>query len=87
MLNCRGNCQAEMLIGFELTSDFEPVRPKANRHDLTMKQPANIGMFYGVRDSRTLTDNADLLSLLGTNCQRDKELDPKIFKSLKYKKT
>ncbi|TNY95368.1 hypothetical protein CGK57_23525 [Vibrio parahaemolyticus] len=53
MLNCRGNCQAKMLIGSELTNDFEPVRPEANRHDLTMKQPANIGMFYGLRDSRT----------------------------------
>ncbi|WP_447027755.1 hypothetical protein [Vibrio parahaemolyticus] len=45
MLNCRGNCQAEMQIGLELTSDFEPVKQEANRHDLTMKQPANIGMF------------------------------------------
>ncbi|HDY7928946.1 TPA: hypothetical protein RQK50_004459 [Vibrio vulnificus] len=53
MLNCRGNCQAEMLIGLELRSDFEPVKQEANRHDLTMKQPANIGMFYGLSNSRT----------------------------------
>ncbi|MDE1337658.1 hypothetical protein [Vibrio aestuarianus] len=53
MLNCRGNCQAKMLIGKEPQSDFEPVKHEANRHDLTMKQPANIGMFYGQRDSRT----------------------------------
>ncbi|HAS8425238.1 TPA: hypothetical protein I7747_21825 [Vibrio vulnificus] len=53
VLNCRGNCQAEMLIGSEPKSDFEPVKPEANRHDLTMKQPTNIGMFYELRDSRT----------------------------------
>jgi len=53
MLNCRGNCQAEVLIGKEPQSDFEPVRQEANRHDLTMKQPTNIRMFYGLRDSRT----------------------------------
>ncbi|RTZ13489.1 hypothetical protein EJ063_20030 [Vibrio aquaticus] len=74
-----------MLLGNEPESDFEPVKPKADRHDLTMKQPANIGMFYGLSDSRTEADNADLLSLLGTNCQRDKELEPKTFKPLKYK--
>ncbi|HHF3143101.1 TPA: hypothetical protein ACPJ1R_004396 [Vibrio alginolyticus] len=39
MANCRGNCQAEMLIGEEPRSDFEPVKSEANRHDLTMKQP------------------------------------------------
>ncbi|WHE21984.1 hypothetical protein PVE41_02275 [Vibrio vulnificus] len=53
MANCRGNCQAEMLLGYEPKSDFEPVKPEASRHDLTMKQPANIGMFYGPSDSRT----------------------------------
>ncbi len=53
MANCRGNCQAEMLLGNEPESDFEPVKQDADRHDLTMKQPANIGMFYGLRDSRT----------------------------------
>ncbi|EHR1005963.1 TPA: hypothetical protein ACF37V_004726 [Vibrio parahaemolyticus] len=52
MLNCRGNCQAEMLIGKELQSDFKPVKQETDRQDLTMKQPANIGMFYGLRDSR-----------------------------------
>ncbi|WP_176289409.1 hypothetical protein [Vibrio sp. JPW-9-11-11] len=53
MANCRGNCQAEILLGYEPESDFKPVKPEANRHDLTMKQPANIGMFYGLRNSRT----------------------------------
>ena len=53
MPNCRGNCQAEMLLGNEPESDFEPVKQEADRHDLTMKQPASIGMFYGLRDSRT----------------------------------
>jgi hypothetical protein len=41
-----------MLIGYEPKSDFEQVKQEANRHDLTMKQPTNIGMFYGLRDSR-----------------------------------
>ncbi|MCZ0925301.1 hypothetical protein [Vibrio diabolicus] len=53
MDNCRGNCQAEMLLGYEPESDFEPVKPEANRHDLTMKQPTNIGMLYELRNSRT----------------------------------
>ncbi|ALM70695.1 hypothetical protein FORC9_1178 [Vibrio vulnificus] len=53
MLNCRGNCQAEMLLGNEPESDFETVKQEADRHDLTMKQPANIDMFYGPSDSRT----------------------------------
>jgi hypothetical protein len=74
-----------MLLGKEPKSDFKPVKQKTDRHDLTMKQPTNIGMFYGQRDSRTKTNNADLLSLLGTNCQRDKELEPKTIKPLKYK--
>ncbi|EIF5019622.1 TPA: hypothetical protein ACGUVV_004909 [Vibrio vulnificus] len=52
MLNCRGNCQAEMPLGNEPKSDFDPVNQEADRHDLTMKQPANIGMFYGPSDSR-----------------------------------
>ncbi|EPS3402309.1 hypothetical protein ACVD4U_004375 [Vibrio vulnificus] len=51
MANCRGNCQAEMLMGKEPKNDFKPVKQKANRHDLTMKQPTNVGMFYGLRDS------------------------------------
>ncbi|MDF4461527.1 hypothetical protein P3384_12710 [Vibrio parahaemolyticus] len=53
MLNCRGNCQAEMLLGNEPENDFKPVKQEAYHHDLTMKQPANIGMFYGPSDSRT----------------------------------
>ncbi|KOF25250.1 hypothetical protein, partial [Vibrio parahaemolyticus] len=52
MLNCRGNCQAEMLIDQEPESDLKPVKQEADRHDLTMKQPTNIGMIYGLRDSR-----------------------------------
>ncbi|OXD41153.1 hypothetical protein CA157_23955 [Vibrio parahaemolyticus] len=53
MANCRGNCQGRVLIGKEPKSDLKPVRQEADRHDLTMKQPTNIGMFYGLRDSRT----------------------------------
>ncbi|MCS0117757.1 hypothetical protein NDJ00_26580 [Vibrio parahaemolyticus] len=52
MLNCRGNCQAEMLIDQEPESDLKPVKQEADRHDLTMKQPTNIGMIYVLRDSR-----------------------------------
>ncbi|WP_216595858.1 hypothetical protein [Vibrio vulnificus] len=52
MANCRGNCQADMLIGKYVQSDLEPVRFEANCHDLQMKQPTNIGMFYGLRNSR-----------------------------------
>ncbi|HAS8565905.1 TPA: hypothetical protein I7774_23000, partial [Vibrio vulnificus] len=50
---CRGNCQAEMLIGRKPKSDFKPVKQETDRYDLTMKQPTNIGMFYRLRDSRT----------------------------------
>ncbi|WP_167469929.1 hypothetical protein [Vibrio aquaticus] len=53
MTNCRDNCQDEMLLGKEPKSDFEPVKQETDRHDLTMKQPTNIGMFYGLIDSRT----------------------------------
>ncbi|MGI3037352.1 hypothetical protein [Vibrio diabolicus] len=52
MANCRRNCQAEMLIGQEPESDLKPGKQEADRHDLTMKQPTNIGMFYGLRCSR-----------------------------------
>ncbi|WP_176289449.1 hypothetical protein [Vibrio sp. JPW-9-11-11] len=52
MANCRGNCQADMLIGKYAQSDLEPVKFETNRHDLQMKQPANIDMFYGLRSSR-----------------------------------
>ncbi|EGR1569426.1 hypothetical protein BS012_RS23180 [Vibrio parahaemolyticus] len=64
MANCRGNCQANMLRGKYTQSDFEPVTLKAIRHDLQMKQPTNIGMFYWLRDSRIWADNADLLRQL-----------------------
>ncbi|EID7698703.1 TPA: hypothetical protein ACN35S_004385 [Vibrio parahaemolyticus] len=53
MANCRGNYQTEMLLGKEPKSDFKPVKQETDRHDLTMKQPTNIGMFYGLTDSRT----------------------------------
>ncbi|EGR0316154.1 hypothetical protein FL840_23385 [Vibrio parahaemolyticus] len=53
ILSCRGNCQADMLIDQKPKSDLKPVRQEADRHDLTMKQPTNIGMFYGLRYSRT----------------------------------
>ncbi|ANN26377.1 hypothetical protein FORC17_1314 [Vibrio vulnificus] len=53
MLNCRGYCQAEILLGKEPKSDFKPVKQETDRHDLTMKQPTNIGMFYGLSGSRT----------------------------------
>ncbi|WP_211253014.1 hypothetical protein, partial [Vibrio pacinii] len=52
MASCRGNCQANMLLGKYAESDLEPMTFKANRHDLKMKQPTNIGMFYGLRNSR-----------------------------------
>jgi hypothetical protein len=41
-----------MLLGKEPQSDFEPEKPKPNLLDLTMKQPSNIGMFYGLRNAR-----------------------------------
>ncbi|MGD8113104.1 hypothetical protein [Vibrio sp. TRT 17S01] len=53
MANCRGNCQTEMLLGKEPKIDFKPVKQETDRHDLTMKQPTNIGMFYGLIGSRT----------------------------------
>ncbi len=34
MLNCRGNCQADMLIGKEPQSDFKPVKQEPNQQDL-----------------------------------------------------
>ncbi|MDA0130595.1 hypothetical protein OH458_21255 [Vibrio sp. MarTm2] len=53
MPNCRGSCQAEMLIDQEPKSDFKPEKPKPSQLDLKMKQPTNIGMFYSRRNSRT----------------------------------
>nr|WP_319556278.1 hypothetical protein [uncultured Vibrio sp.] len=47
MANCRGNCQIEMLLGKEPKNGFEPMKFEANRHDLQMKQPANIACFTG----------------------------------------
>ncbi|TFH89272.1 hypothetical protein ELS82_23135 [Vibrio ouci] len=85
MVNCRDYCQGRMLLGKYPHSNFKPEKHKPSLLALTMKQPTNICMFYGLRSSRTYADNADLLSLLGNNCQRDKELEPKMFKPLKYK--
>ncbi|EHK2775686.1 hypothetical protein J9098_004325 [Vibrio vulnificus] len=45
MVNCRDNCQADMLLGKYAQCDLKPVKFEANRHDLQMKQPANIYMF------------------------------------------
>ncbi|PIB14906.1 hypothetical protein B853_15577 [Vibrio rotiferianus CAIM 577 = LMG 21460] len=42
-----------MLLGKEPQSDFKPETLKPTLLDLTMKQPTNLGMFYGLRDSRT----------------------------------
>ncbi|EJM7853734.1 hypothetical protein [Vibrio parahaemolyticus] len=52
MANCRGNCQAEMLTDKYAQNDLEPAKFETSRHDLQMKQPANIDMFYGLRNSR-----------------------------------
>ncbi|TOK02725.1 hypothetical protein CGI25_25920 [Vibrio parahaemolyticus] len=64
MQNCQGNCQTDMLTGKYAQSDLEPEKFTTSRHDLQMKQPANIDMFYGLRDSRIWDDNADLLRQL-----------------------
>ncbi|WP_206779835.1 hypothetical protein, partial [Vibrio vulnificus] len=85
MANCRGNCQADMLLGKYVQSDLEPVRFEANLHDLQMKQPANIDMFYGLRNSRIWADNADLLRQLGRTAKGEKNRDRRTFKPLKYK--
>ncbi|EGR0761752.1 hypothetical protein ETS21_22915 [Vibrio parahaemolyticus] len=61
MVNCRGNCQADMLLGKSAQSDLEPPIFKTNRHDLQMKQPTDIYMFYRLRNSQIWADNADLL--------------------------
>jgi hypothetical protein len=42
-----------MLLGKEPESAFKPNERKSSLLDLTMKQPTNIGMFYGRGDSRT----------------------------------
>ncbi|TFH89066.1 hypothetical protein ELS82_24300 [Vibrio ouci] len=53
MVGCRGNCQGRMLLEKEVQSAFKPEKLKSSLLDLTMKQPTNISMFYGLRDSRT----------------------------------
>ncbi|EGQ9279621.1 hypothetical protein FR274_21950 [Vibrio vulnificus] len=85
MANCRGNCQADMLLGKYTQSDLEPVTFEANRHDLKMKQPTNIYMFYGLRNSRIWADNADLLRQLERMAKGTKNSDRRIFKPLKFK--
>ncbi|WP_241824259.1 hypothetical protein [Vibrio genomosp. F10] len=85
MANCRGNCQADMLTGKYTRSDIEPVRFETNRHDLKMKQPTNIDMFYGLRNSRNQDDNADLLRQLERMAKGTKNRVRRIFKPLKYK--
>ncbi|KYN90305.1 hypothetical protein ATY35_21155 [Vibrio cidicii] len=85
MANCRGNCQAEMLTDKYAQSDLEPVKFETNRHDLKMKQPTNIDMFYGRRNSRIWADNVDLLRQLERMAKGAKNRDRRIFKPLKYK--
>ncbi|MBH9742582.1 hypothetical protein CJ419_23515 [Vibrio navarrensis] len=85
MAHCRGNCQANMLLGKYAQSDLEPVKFEANRHDLQMKQPANIDMFYGLRNSQIWADNVDLLRQLERTAKGTKNRDRRIFKPLKYK--
>jgi hypothetical protein len=41
-----------MLLGKEPQSDLKPEEHKPSQLDLLMKQPTNIGMFYGLSDSR-----------------------------------
>ncbi|EPM4617643.1 hypothetical protein ACTJ29_004203 [Vibrio vulnificus] len=85
MANCRGNCQADTLLGKYAQNDLEPVKFETNRHDLKMKQPTNIGMLYWLRNSRIWVDNADLLRQLGRIAKGTKNRDRRIFKPLKYK--
>ncbi|OCP69614.1 hypothetical protein AKH03_20995 [Vibrio parahaemolyticus] len=39
---------------------FEPNKITTNRPENPMRQPANLGMFYGLSDSRILDDKARL---------------------------
>ncbi|EGU46183.1 hypothetical protein VIOR3934_16496 [Vibrio orientalis CIP 102891 = ATCC 33934] len=50
---CRDYCQGRILIGKEPQSGLKQEEHKLSQLDLIMKQPSNIGMFYGLRDSRT----------------------------------
>ncbi|EGR0316144.1 hypothetical protein FL840_23335 [Vibrio parahaemolyticus] len=83
MANCRGNCQANMLIGKYAQSDLEPAIFKTNHHDLQMKQPTDIDMFYRLRNSRIWADNTDLLRQLERMAKGTKNSDRRIFKPLK----
>ncbi|ODX20791.1 hypothetical protein EN01_023285 [Vibrio parahaemolyticus] len=85
MANCRGNCQANMLLGKYAQSDLKPVIFKTNRHGLQMKQPTNIAMFYGLRNSQTWADNANLLRQLERTARGTKNIGRISFKPLKYK--
>ena len=85
MANCRGNCQAEMLIGKYAQNGLKPAKFETSRHDLQMKQLANIDMFYGLRNSRNRDDNADLLRQLERMAKGTKNRVRRIFKPMKYK--
>ncbi|PNM61357.1 hypothetical protein AL546_009070 [Vibrio vulnificus] len=85
MANCRGNCQVQMLLGKNPCSDLEPVKFATSRHDLKMKQPTNIYMFYRLRNSRIWGDNTDLLRQLERMAKGTKNSDRRIFKPLKFK--
>ncbi len=74
-----------MLLGEEPKSGFEPVKFEANLHDLQMKQPANIDMFYGLRISRIWSDNVDLLRQLERTAKGAKNIERRSFKPLTYK--
>ncbi len=74
-----------MLTDKYAQSDLEPVKFETNRHDLKMKQPTNIDMFYGRRNSRIWADNVDLLRQLERMAKGAKNRDRRIFKPLKYK--
>ena len=74
-----------MLIGKYAQNDLKPAKFETSRHDLQMKQPANIDMFYGLRNSRIWADNADLLRQLEWTAKGAKNIDRRSFKPLKYK--
>ncbi|EGQ9499279.1 hypothetical protein FWP29_25265 [Vibrio parahaemolyticus] len=40
-LNCRDNCQTDLLIGKYTRSDFTPNKLPTRMHDFELKQPTN----------------------------------------------
>ncbi|WP_216612397.1 hypothetical protein, partial [Vibrio sp. RE86] len=52
MVSCRDYCQGRMLLEKEPQSDLKPKKLNPSLLDLQMKQPTNIGMFYGLSYSR-----------------------------------